>query len=134
MRKMFFYFVTIVVIPLITAFTFLASEKNINVNFLKSYGWEVDPHEIEIEEIVIPKSFDSVYKEYNLLQKEAGLDLEKYKGKKAVRYTYKVLNYPVKNKNNVRANVICVDKEPIAGDIMTTALDGFMHSLLFPEI
>ena len=33
----------------------------------------------------------------------------------------------------VRANVITVRGKPVAGDIMTVSIDGFMHSLLYPE-
>ena len=129
MKKM--YFVIVAAIALITFFMIYVSGKDTkkNIEFLKSYGWEVGEKEIETEEIKIPDSFDEIYKNYNLLQIKAGLDLEKYKGKKAVRYTYIVKNYPTDYDDEIRANVICVGGEPVAGDIMTVSIDGFMHSL-----
>lgn len=108
----------------------MSSWKNAdNIEFLKSYGWEVKKHPIEKEEVTIPEKFDDVYENYNKLQIEAGLDLSDFCGKKGIRYTYEVTNYPVKVKSTVRANIIIIDNTPVAGDIMTTDLDGFMYSL-----
>ena len=60
------------------------------VEFLESYGWEIDPNAVEIVEVVIPSEFDDVYEEYNVIQKNEGLDLEKYSGKSVKRYSYTV--------------------------------------------
>lgn len=134
MKKMLFYFMCVSAIVIITIAIIYLSEKDskINISFLKSYGWEVSREALETEEIKIPETFDDVYNNYNRLQLQAGLDLRNYKGKKAVRYTYSVLNYPIATAENVRANLICVKGKPVAGDIMTVSLDGFMHSLNFP--
>ena len=75
------------------------------VDFLKQFGWEVEEDPIEIMEIRIPKEFDKVYQSYNELQKEVGLDLEKYKGRRVKRYTYKVLNHPSSKDVEVRGNI-----------------------------
>lgn len=135
MKKMLLYTFFVVIIVIITLCVLYVSgyDTNKNVKFLKEYGWIVSEKEIETEEIVIPKIFDDVYNSYNQLQKQAGLDLSLYKGKKAVRYTYIVLNYPRDTQEEIRANVICVKGKPIAGDIMTVSLDGFMHSLQYQK-
>ena len=135
MKKMLSYCVCVITIIVITVLSLILFKDNssANIDFLKSYGWKVQKEEIESEEITIPRVFDEVYNNYNLLQKQAGLDLEKYKGKKAVRYTYLVLNYPREVNEDVRANVICVKGVPVAGDIMTVSLEGFMHSLNYPK-
>lgn len=135
MKKMLLYTFFVVIIVIITLYVLYVSgyDTSKNVKFLKEYGWVVSEKEIETEEIVIPKIFDDVYNSYNQLQKQAGLDLSLYKGKKAVRYTYIVLNYPRDTQEEIRANVICVKGKPIAGDIMTVSLDGFMHSLQYPK-
>ena len=88
---------------------------------------------VESEEITIPKPFDKVYENYNEIQLRAGLDLTPYMGMSGIRYTYTVKNYPVYVGEEVRANVICIDGKPVAGDIMTVSLSGFMHSLEFSE-
>ena len=133
MQKLILYLLVISVIVLITLGCIgISSFKNRdNIEFLKSYGWEVSKKPIEIEEITIPKEFDEVYKNYNLLQIEAGLNLLSYRGKTGTRYTYEVLNYPIKTEEQVRANVIVIENTPVAGDIMTVNLDGFMHSLYY---
>ena len=135
MKKMLSYCVCVITIIVITVLSLILFKDNssANIDFLKSYGWKVQKEEIESEEITIPRVFDEVYNNNNLLQKQAGLDLEKYKGKKAVRYTYLVLNYPREVNEDVRANVICVKGVPVAGDIMTVSLGGFMHSLNYPK-
>jgi len=103
------------------------------INFLRQFGWEVEERALEVMEVQIPEEFDSVYANYNKLQNEVGLDLQKYRGQRVKRYTYKVLNHPSKDKGEVRANILIHKDRVIAGDIMTTALDGFMHSLLYTQ-
>ena len=102
-----------------------------NKAFLHQYGWDVREECIEQAGITIPAEFDDVYTNYNLLQKDAGLDLTPYKGMRAVRYTYIVTNFPDETGEPIRANVVCVKGEPVAGDIMTVSLGGFMFSLNF---
>ena len=133
-RKRMLYIVTAVMILAMTAAFIAFGEESVdetNADFLQSFGWEVKRKNIESAAVNIPEPFDLVYENYNKLQAEAGLDLRPYAGKKAVRYTYEVTNFPYDEPKNVRANVLCVDDEPVAGDIMTTAADGFMAGLDF---
>lgn len=133
---MLLYLICIVIIIMITAFfiVFANDSDSINTEFLSSYGWIVSEKPIEYERFVLNIYEDETFHDYNAIQKEIGLDLTPYYGKEVERFTYSVLNYPNKNVNNVRANVLCYESKPIAGDIMTVASDGFMHSLKFPEI
>lgn len=102
-----------------------------NRQFLADYGWETKRRPIERADVNIPKPFDLVYENYNKMQLEAGLDLEPYAGASAKRYTYEVTNFPYETSSEVRANVLCVDGEPVGGDVMTVAADGFMEPLSF---
>ena len=104
-----------------------------NAEFLAEYGWEVKKRPVEKADVNIPEPFDLVYENYNKIQISAGLDLRPYMGRKAVRYTYEITNFPYDEPKNVRANVLCVDNEPVAGDVMTVAADGFMAGLDFLE-
>lgn len=133
MKKMLYYVITVAVIIILGAvcIVFASDENEKNIDFLKSYGWEVEQYCIEREEVKIPVVFDDTYNNYNTLQKFAGLDLAPYKGKAALRYTYIVKNFPVKTDETIRANVLCVNGNPIAGDVMTVNLDGFMYSLSY---
>ena len=131
MQKLILYLLTVVLICILTGGMLLLTswKEPDNIAFLKSYGWEVISEPIEKINVSIPKEFDDVYKNYNIIQLEAGLDLYPYRGKTGIRYTYQVTNYPEDPGVPVRANVIVIDNKPVAGDIMTTSLDGFMHSL-----
>lgn len=102
------------------------------VNYLKALGWEVEQNVLEQQKIVIPREFSEVYKNYNEIQQEQGFDLSKYGGSEAVRYTYRILNYPGAT-GTVVADIIVHKNEIIAGDVQSNALDGFMAGLEFPK-
>lgn len=128
------YFAAVVTIMVTTlVFVLFASGAEEQREFLRGYGWEVTIKAVEKADVIIPKPFDRVYENYNELQLKAGLDLRPYMGMRGVRYTYIVENYPRDVGEDVRANVICIDGKPVAGDIMTVSLQGFMHSLNFSD-
>ena len=135
-RKAMMYFISVVIIIVTTLmFVLFASGETDtnNIVFLKGYGWEVRTKSVEKEDIIIPKPVDRVYENYNDIQLKAGLDLRPYMGMKGVRYTYIVENYPKDVGEEVRANVICINNEPVGGDIMTVSIRGFIHSLNFDD-
>ncbi len=105
------------------------SDKDRCVGMLSQYGWQVDETPQDIQKVTIPPNFDKVYERYNELQLRSGLDLQPYRGKSGTRYTFIITNYPVDVGETVYANVITIDGEPVAGDIMTVSLSGFMHGL-----
>ena len=131
---MYFISVVIIIVTTLMFVLFASGETDTNnIVFLKGYGWEVRTKSVEKEDIIIPKPFDRVYENYNDIQLKAGLDLRPYMGMKGVRYTYIVENYPKDVVEEVRANVICINNEPVGGDIMTVSIRGFIHSLNFDD-
>ncbi len=98
--------------------------------FIGQFGWEVESEPVEIEEVLIPREFDSVYENYNALQKAQGLDLTRYRGKKVRRFCYRVLNYPDCT-DEVRLNMLVAENKVIGGDVCSTALNGFMHGFRY---
>ena len=131
---MYFISVVILIVSTVMFVLFASGETDTNnIVFLKGYGWEVRTKSVEKEDIIIPKPFDRVYENYNDIQLKAGLDLRPYMGMKGVRYTYIVENYPKDVGEEVRANVICINNEPVGGDIMTVSIRGFIHSLNFDD-
>lgn len=129
------YFTAIVIIIVIAvSFVVFASDSDSSksVDLLNDYGWVVDKKPVDRADVIIPEPFDLVYKNYNEIQLEAGLDLTPYMGMSGRRYTYTVKNYPEDVGETVFANVICINGEPVAGDVMTVSLSGFMHSLKYP--
>ncbi len=90
------------------------------------FGWEVDPGSEKCEKIKIPNEFSDVYKNYNSLQKKGGFNLEHYKGKSVLKYTYIVLNPPKDSGSTFYVNLIIYEGEMIGGDVQTVELNGVM--------
>lgn len=99
------------------------------MEFIKSFGWEVSAEPAEVMEVIIPKEFDDVYKEYNSIQKMQGCDLSKYAGKRCKRYSYDILNYP-NGVENVRINLLVYKDKIVGGDVCTLNAGGFMHGFI----
>lgn len=97
------------------------------VAFLESLGWGTSVEPVDIREVIIPQEWNSVFEEYNDLQKQQGFDLNKYRGKQATIYTYQILNYD--GAENVVANLMVFDGRLIAGDVCSAELGGFMQGL-----
>jgi hypothetical protein len=96
--------------------------------YLSGLGWKVEEQPVEVKEIVIPREFNGVYADYIELQKSQGYTIAEYGGMDAVRYTFRVLNYP-SGDDNIVADVVVYGTTVIAGDIQSTALNGFMTGL-----
>ena len=79
-----------------------------------------------MEDVEIPTEFDSVYTKYNDIQRSQGLNLRKYRGKTATRYTYRVTNYD-NYEGTVLASIIVYKNKIIAGDICGVDNNGFVH-------
>lgn len=100
------------------------------IAFIKSFGWEVEDEEPEVSEITIPREFDEVYLNYNLIQKAQGLDLWDYVGCKVKRYTYKIINYPT-GEEGVCLTLLVYNGCVIGGDVKSPRIDGFMHGFQY---
>lgn len=106
-----------------------ASDSEERLAFFSQFGWELNEEPCEVKEVIIPNEFDDVYTKYNEIQKEQGLDLEKYKGARVKMWSYEILNYPgYENSGGViRGNILVLDGIVIGGDVSSTELGGFMH-------
>ncbi|MBQ2842088.1 MAG: DUF4830 domain-containing protein [Clostridia bacterium] len=103
--------------------------------FLSQFGWKISEDPAEISEVIIPADFDAGYLEYAEMNKAQGLDLEPYKGLRAKRWTYDILNYPgLENQAGVQANLLIYEGRIIGGDICSLDLGGFMHGFDFPSV
>lgn len=135
-ESMLFYYSITLCIVIVLVFLFMRTAQTSPLSesqhkaYIENLGWHVIGDCIETQQINIPTEFDEVYENYNSLQQQAGFDLKPYRGQNAVRYTYIITNYPVSTTHQVRVNLIEHKGKIIGGDIMTTALDGFMHPLL----
>jgi len=109
-------------------FTGIKTEED-RLNFISSLGWEVKAQPVEEEKVTIPSEFDRVLSEYNLLQQKQGLDLAKFKRKKATRYTYEVTNY-ADWEGTVYLNLLVCRNRVIGGDICSADANGFVSGLI----
>ena len=100
-----------------------ADTNDARVKFLTDLGWEVTPSPTESGEIRSPKAGDQVFDRYNELQKSQGYDLNKYAGKKVMRYVYQINNFP-DAKEPVYATVLVYKDRIIGGDITDTTPGG----------
>ena len=100
------------------------------LDFLEIFEYDVNDEPLEVEDVVIPSSFDAVFEAYNDIQKLQGFDLQKYRGRKAVRYTYEIENYEYEGK--VLANILIYKGKVIAGDVCSLDGEGFIHGFEKP--
>ena len=96
------------------------------IEFLKQFGWEVDPQAMKEQEVLIPAEFDKIFAAYNEIQRGQGLDLSAFKKKSVMRYTYKVKNYP-NYEGEVYVNVLVYRNTVIGGDVCSADVNGFVH-------
>ncbi len=123
--------VVVCIVCICVAFCVFGEDRETEIcrRFLEEYGWQTVEKPTDSAEVNIPTDFDMVYENYNTIQREAGLDLRPCRGRKGIRYTFEVVNYPIDTGETVYANVICIDGKPVGGDVMTVGINGFMHSL-----
>lgn len=99
------------------------------VQFLQDLGWEISASPTESSQVRIPQEQNQIFARYNDLQKSAGFDLSQYAGKTAMRYVYKVNNYPDATEP-VYATLLIYKNQVIGGDITNTAANGAMQALI----
>ena len=101
------------------------------IAFLESYGWQVAPEPVLVEEMLIPETFDESYTEYLSLQQSQGFDLTEYCGKRVKRYTYEITNYPT-GESGVQVSLLIYKNTVIGGEVLSPTADGFLHGLEMP--
>ena len=97
-------------------------------SFLRERGWEIDLGTEEHKTVRIPISLDGIIQDYNQIQLKQGCDLSKHLGQTCEQYSYRVVNYPDKSQT-VLVTLYVQNGKMIAGDIHSTALNGFMKGL-----
>ena len=102
------------------------------VEYLRSWGWEVEPEPLETFQLLLPEDLPEDYQAYNRLQKEQNFDLEKHLGERITRYTYAVTNYPGRPEG-VEVNLYLCRGQPVAGDVVSAGEDSFQAGLAYPE-
>lgn len=107
----------------------IATEEDM-VNFLSQFGYETESKPVKTFEIEIPKEFNSVFEEYNEIQRAQGLNLKRYAGKDATVYVFKITNYEYEGE--VFATIFVRNERIIGGDICSKDNEGFVHGFQKP--
>ena len=102
------------------------SNNDSRVKFITDHGWDVSASPVESSQVRIPEEQSDVYSRYNALQKSQGYDLSQYAGKVAMRYVYKINNFPGAT-DPVYATVLVYKNQIIGGDITNTATKGVVQ-------
>ena len=95
------------------------------LEYLSSFGWQVEQEPAETREVMIPKEFNDVYQNYNAMQQAQGFDLAPYSGQVVTQYKYLITNY--QNETEVYATLLVYGRLIIGGDVACGKVDGFMH-------
>ena len=101
------------------------------IAYLESYGWQVDPEPVSVEELLIPEAFDETYEEYLALQRSQGFDLTELCGKRVKRCTYELTNYPT-GETGVQISLLIYKNKVVGGEVLSPQLNGFLHGLEMP--
>lgn len=96
------------------------SDKEETTAFFRQFGLNVDFTNCVQSEIIIPEKFDSLYEEYNNLQKSQGLDLSKYKGQNAQQRIYPIIT---DNRQEYYAVLIVIRDKVVCGHLNTGGID-----------
>ncbi len=96
--------------------------------FLQDLGWEIDLESEDVRTVQFPDKLDGMLAEYNALQQTQGYDLSPYLGGTCQQYSYRVLNHPDQSQT-VLATLYVQGDKIIAGDIHSTAMNGFLQGL-----
>ena len=115
--------------------SFKASNAEERITFLSQFGWKINTEPVEVTEVIIPSEFNEKYNEYNEIQKKQGLNLELYKGVRAKKWVYEILNYPgyAQNSGCIMATLLIYDNLVIGGDVSSLEVNGFMQDFDFPQ-
>ena len=101
--------------------------------YLKSLGWDIDPESESFRTVVVPEQLEGIMAQYNKIQLRQGFDLNAHLGESCRQYCYDVTNYPG-SEGKVIVSLYSQDGNVIAGDVHSTAVNGFMHGLRRSEI
>lgn len=101
--------------------------------YIRSLGWEIDRDSESFRTVVVPQQLEGIMAQYNKIQLRQGFDLNAHLGESCKQYCYDVTNYPG-SEGKVIVSLYIQDGNVIAGDVHSTAVNGFMHGLRRSEV
>ncbi len=104
----------------------VGSKKEIS-GFADFFGLKIADEPTNVKNIIIPSDFNDIYLQYNDIQKQIGLNLEKFKGQNCTLYSYEIIS-PESRKGDL-LNLIIQNDIVIGCDISEKEYNGKMFSL-----
>ena len=105
------------------------SDNDARVAYLQSLGWQVSQESVKTQQVNIPEQMNDSLAKYNDIQLQQGFDLNAHLGESAMRYVYRVSNYPDAT-GEVYATLLIGDGKLIAADLTSWEENGFCRPLL----
>ena len=102
------------------------------VKMLSSFGIEVFDKPLQSGNVTVPETFDAAFEKYNDLQKSQGFDLDKYRGKKIKRYTYKAQKLGGKVPERDCYVTVLVYRKKVIGADMCCPDSGYYGAVINP--
>lgn len=106
-------------------FSLRADQPRDHHKFAEQLGLNISEYPIMIQKIRIPETFDPIYNDYNKMQKDFGLDLLPYSGRKCTLYTYSIID-PYNTTDTV-LNIIIFRGRIIGGDVSESIYKGKLY-------
>lgn len=95
--------------------------------FIESYGYTLRADKPKKENFKVPENFNDTFMQFERLQNEMGLSLEKFKGETLKKYTYLLAN----TKSTVYAEIYMYGKYVAAACIVNPDLkEGYIKSFM----
>ncbi len=114
---------------IISIIAFLNVDNNINqtnIEYISSFGWQVEEKPAEIFYLTVPEKTDSVFSAYS---SAVGYELDSHSSRRVTRYSYKVLNHKDSKSELIRINLFLENGKILWGDIASLAPNGFVLPL-----
>lgn len=123
--KIIFIIAAAILISVIFALFSVDSTTNSqNIEFINSFGWEVDTAPEDISHLTIPEELIGIYLAHAQISAIDGSSISDYTGKSLTRYSYKVLNHEDSDTGKIRADIFVYKSSIIAADISDISANG----------
>lgn len=115
-KLIFILFVVFLITVIFALFSVDNSTNNSNIEYISSYGWQIESSPSEIAHVRLPDDLNTLYQTYNSIAAAQGYTLQDYCGRNVTKYSYKVNNHK-ESSGDVRANIYVYKSQIIAADI-----------------
>ena len=123
-KLMFIAAAAVVIAVIFALFSVDGAANRKNIDFISSFGWQVEESPADISHLTIPEDLSGVFLVHSQLSAIDGSSTADYRGKNITRYSYKVLNHSKSDGGKIRADVFVYKSEIIAADISDISANG----------